>query len=79
MSLADAFAAALAKARKADLYTGDPEFRALVGALRIVWLWIVSWLSRIEPVATRFAFGLVQAGERFAKRATNFFRPARSK
>ena len=38
MSLADAFAAALAKAWKADLYTGDPEFRAVEKELRIVWL-----------------------------------------
>ncbi|OPY70668.1 MAG: hypothetical protein A4E57_00285 [Syntrophorhabdaceae bacterium PtaU1.Bin034] len=28
MSLGDAFAAALAKQKKADLYTGDPEFKA---------------------------------------------------
>jgi PIN domain nuclease of toxin-antitoxin system len=38
MSLADAFAAALAKARKADLYTGDSEFRAVEKNIRIVWL-----------------------------------------
>ena len=38
MSLADCFAAALAKQRNADLYTGDPEFRALEKDIRIVWL-----------------------------------------
>jgi predicted nucleic acid-binding protein len=38
MSLADAFAAALAKVRKADLYTGDSEFRAIAKEVRIVWL-----------------------------------------
>ncbi len=38
MSLADAFAAALAMARKADLYSGDPEFRAVEKNIRIVWL-----------------------------------------
>ena len=38
ISLADAFAAALAKARKADLYTGDPEFRAVIKEVSVVWL-----------------------------------------
>lgn len=38
MSLADCFAAALAKHRKADLYTGDPEFRAVETDVQIVWL-----------------------------------------
>jgi PIN domain nuclease of toxin-antitoxin system len=38
MSLADCFAAALAKDRKADLYTGDPEFREMREEIRIVWL-----------------------------------------
>ena len=38
MSLADCFAAALALAKKADLYTGDPEFRAVEKEIRIVWL-----------------------------------------
>lgn len=38
MSLADCFAAALAKLRKADLYTGDPEFRAVEREIRVVWL-----------------------------------------
>lgn len=38
MSLADCFAAALAKRRKADLYTGDPEFRAVEKEVPIVWL-----------------------------------------
>lgn len=38
MSLADCFAAALAQVRKADLYTGDPEFRAVEKEIRVVWL-----------------------------------------
>ena len=38
MSLADCFAAALAKQTKADLYTGDPEFRPMEKEPRIVWL-----------------------------------------
>ena len=38
MSLADCFAAALAKQRKADVYTGDPEFRAVEKDIKIVWL-----------------------------------------
>ena len=38
MSLADAFAAALASQRDAELVTGDPELRALEGTLRLSWL-----------------------------------------
>ncbi len=38
ISLAAAFAAALAKERKAELVTGDPEFRALEKELKIRWL-----------------------------------------
>ncbi len=38
MSLADCFAAALARERKADVYTGDPEFREVEGEIRIVWI-----------------------------------------
>jgi predicted nucleic acid-binding protein len=38
MSLADCFAAALAKQRNAELYTGDPDFRAVEKDIRIVWL-----------------------------------------
>lgn len=38
MSLADCFAAALASQRKADLYTGDPEFRHIEKDVRIAWL-----------------------------------------
>ena len=38
LSLADAFAAALAKARKAELVTGDSEFAALEKEIEIVWL-----------------------------------------
>jgi predicted nucleic acid-binding protein len=38
MSLADCFAAALAKQRNADLYTGDPEFRAVETEIKLIWL-----------------------------------------
>jgi predicted nucleic acid-binding protein len=38
MSLADCFAAALAKERKCEIYTGDPEFKALEPEWKIVWL-----------------------------------------
>jgi predicted nucleic acid-binding protein len=38
MSLADCFAAALAKDLKADLYTGDPEFHEVEKDITIVWL-----------------------------------------
>ena len=38
VSLADAFAAALAKVKKAELVTGDPEFKALQGEISIVWI-----------------------------------------
>jgi predicted nucleic acid-binding protein len=38
ISLAAAFAAALAKERKAELVTGDPEFRALEKEIKIRWL-----------------------------------------
>ncbi len=37
-SLADAFAAALAKETKAELVTGDPEFKPLEKEIRIHWL-----------------------------------------
>jgi len=38
MSLADCFAAALARLKKAEIYTGDPEFRAIETEQKIVWL-----------------------------------------
>ncbi len=38
LSLADAFAAALAQEKKAALVTGDPEFQQLEKEIRIVWL-----------------------------------------
>lgn len=38
LSLANAFAAALASDRNAELVTGDPEFRALEREVKIVWL-----------------------------------------
>jgi predicted nucleic acid-binding protein len=38
MSLADCFAAALARLKKAEIYTGDPEFRTVEVEQKIVWL-----------------------------------------
>jgi len=38
MSLADAFAAALAKQRKAHLFTGDQEFKTVEQEINISWL-----------------------------------------
>lgn len=38
ISLADAFAAALAKVKKAELVTGDPEFEPLKDCVKIHWL-----------------------------------------
>ena len=38
LSLADAFAAALAKEKRAELVTGDPEFKALEAEIKIRWL-----------------------------------------
>ena len=38
ISLADAFAAALTKEKKAELVTGDPEFKALGKEIKIHWL-----------------------------------------
>jgi ribonuclease VapC len=38
LSLADAFAVALAKQKKAELVTGDPEFKSVEGEIKITWL-----------------------------------------
>ena len=38
LSLADAFAAALARQMKAELVTADPEFKALAHEIKILWL-----------------------------------------
>lgn len=38
LSLADAFAAALAKEKKAEFVTGDPEFKVLEKEIKIGWL-----------------------------------------
>ena len=38
MSLADCFAAALAKQSKSEIYTGDPDFKSLEPEWKIVWL-----------------------------------------
>lgn len=38
ISLADAFAAALAREKKAELVTGDPEFKAVEKEIKINWL-----------------------------------------
>lgn len=38
LGLADAFAAALVKSKKAELVTGDSEFQALEKEIKVVWL-----------------------------------------
>jgi uncharacterized protein len=38
MSIADCFAAALAKQTRTEIYTGDPEFREVERDIRVVWL-----------------------------------------
>jgi ribonuclease VapC len=38
MAYADCFAAALAKQRQAELYTGDPEFKSVEKEIKIRWL-----------------------------------------
>lgn len=38
ISLADAFAAALARERKTEMVTGDPEFKSLEKEIKINWL-----------------------------------------
>lgn len=38
ISLADAFASALAKEKKAELVTGDSEFKAMEKEIKIVWI-----------------------------------------
>ncbi len=35
---ADCFAVALARLKKAELYTGDPEFKAVEKDIKVVWL-----------------------------------------
>lgn len=38
VSYPDCFAAALAKRRKGEVVTGDPEFKRLEGEIKIIWL-----------------------------------------
>jgi len=38
MSLADCFAAALAKQRKLEIYTGDLEFRTVEKEVKVIWI-----------------------------------------
>jgi uncharacterized protein with PIN domain len=38
MAYADCFAVALARLRKAELYTGDDEFKAVEKGIKVVWL-----------------------------------------
>jgi len=38
LGLADAFAAALARSRKAELVTADREFKSVEGEIKIIWL-----------------------------------------
>jgi predicted nucleic acid-binding protein len=37
MSLADCFAAALAKRENAEIYTRDPEFKTVAREIKLVW------------------------------------------
>jgi hypothetical protein len=37
MAYADCFAVALASLRKAELYTGDPEFKVVEKDIKVVW------------------------------------------
>jgi predicted nucleic acid-binding protein len=38
MAYADCFAVALARLRKAELYTGDPEFKVVEKDIKVMWL-----------------------------------------
>ncbi len=38
MAYADCFAVALARLKKAELYTGDPEFKTVEKDIKVVWL-----------------------------------------
>jgi len=38
MALADCFAAALAKQRKLEIYTGDLEFRTVEKEVKVIWI-----------------------------------------
>ena len=38
MAYADCFAVALARLKKAELYTGDPEFKAVEKEIKILWV-----------------------------------------
>ena len=38
MAYADCFAVALARLKKAELYTGDPEFKVVEKDIKVVWL-----------------------------------------
>jgi predicted nucleic acid-binding protein len=38
MSLADCFATALARQKKIEIYTGDPEFEAVEKEIKVVWI-----------------------------------------
>ncbi len=38
MAYADCFVIALARLKKAELYTGDPEFKAVEKDIKVVWL-----------------------------------------
>lgn len=38
MSLAACFAAALARQRKVDIYTGDPDFQSIEKEVKVIWL-----------------------------------------
>jgi predicted nucleic acid-binding protein len=64
LSLADAFAAALAKERRAELVTGDPEFRPLEKEIKVHWLRLLMILSSRGRAHTRMLRRLDQLRQR---------------
>lgn len=52
LSLADAFAATLAKEKKAELVTGDPEFKKLEKDVKVHWLPRSAFETREEAEGT---------------------------
>jgi predicted nucleic acid-binding protein len=61
ISLADAFAAALAKQKKAELVTGDPEFKPLESEIRINWLKLIKEAQMTNVQKRDFVSALSEA------------------
>jgi hypothetical protein len=66
MSLADCFAEAPAKREKAEIYTGDPEFKTVEREIKVIWLYeILAALNKYDPSG----WGLVhRADKQFSSR-----------